>query len=386
MERANHQSPRKTNSVTYGLAAPADDAELRRLLRENPMPNAISLSFECEPCYDRAAAIQGPLHQTIIGRRVESGALIGMGSRSVRPTFVNGSVQPVGYLSQLRLDPELGRGLYLARAVSQAFAFFRTLHADGRAPFYFGSIIEENGPARRLMSSGLPDFPMVREYARLHTYAVCVGRRKPPLPLPAGLCLARGSTVHIGAIVDCLMRNGARRQLAPYWTAAELFSPERTPGLAPDDFCLALEGKRVIGCVACWDQSGFKQTVVRGYAPKLTRWRRPLNLAARLGGWPVLPAPGTPLHYCYASHLAVDDDNPIIFAALLRELYNRALERGYDYVMIGLSEANPLRSVLTAAYRHLSYISRLYLLAWQAESALLSALDGRIAGPEIAVL
>ncbi|MEK7327670.1 MAG: hypothetical protein AAB217_20690, partial [Chloroflexota bacterium] len=60
------------------------------------------------------------------------------------------------------------------------------------------------------------------------------------------------------------------------------------------------------------------------------------------GGWPALPNPHTLLQYCYASHLAIDDDDPAIFAALLRALYNHAAECRYNYFLIGLSEANPL--------------------------------------------
>ena len=37
--------------ISVELATSADDADLRRMLRENPMPGAISVSFEREPNY-----------------------------------------------------------------------------------------------------------------------------------------------------------------------------------------------------------------------------------------------------------------------------------------------------------------------------------------------
>jgi len=100
----------------------------------------------------------------------------------------------------------------------------------------------------------------------------------------------------------------------------------------------------------------------------------------------VLPPPGTPLYHCYASHLAVDDDNPQVFVALLRVLYNHLASQGYSYFMIGLSEANPLRPVVTASYQHITYTSQLYLVAWEDSLGAIFPDDRRVPGPEIAVL
>ena len=44
---------------TLRLAALTDEAALRRMLRENPMPGAISLTFEREPDYFAAAGVDG---------------------------------------------------------------------------------------------------------------------------------------------------------------------------------------------------------------------------------------------------------------------------------------------------------------------------------------
>lgn len=371
---------------SYTLATGDDDAELRRLLRDNPLPGLVKFSFEREPSFFDAAALEGDAHQTVVVRQPETGAIIGMGSLSLRSLYVNGAVMDVGYMSQLRLDAPYRSGLLLAKVLTKCFALWRSLDFEGRAPFYFGSIIANNAPVMRLFEAGLPGLPRFRPYGELYTYAILRGRRKRPLSLPAGLTLVRGSAEHTDAIVACLQRNGARRQLAPVWTAANLFSAARTPGLHPQDFFLALAGQRVVGCLACWDQQRLKQTVVRAYAPLLARTRRLINGAARLGGWFTLPPPGSALGYAYASHLAVDADDPAIFAALLRALYNYAVERAYAYVMLGLSAANPLRATVTKAYRHLAYVSRLYLAAWPEQAAVLSTLDARVPAPEIALL
>jgi len=368
-------------SLKFELARPEDDPGLRRLLRENPMPGSISLSFEREPNYFNASLIEGRFHQTLVAHEMESGKVIGVGNRSVRPMFVNGVVQDIGYMSQLRIHPRYGKGLYLARGLAQGFKLYRELHEDGRAPFYLMSIIEDNLPARKLLTSSLPDYPCAQEYARMFTYAIYRTRRKRALSLPHPLRLVRGDKKYGTEIVDCINRNNACKQFASFWTCDSLFASNLTPA----DFFLALERDRVVGCLACWDQTAFKQTVVRGYSGALARWRRILNAFAPFGLSPYLPEPNTPLRHSYASHLAIDGDNPQIFAALLRAVYNENLARGYNHFMIGLAESNPLRKVVRS-YRPLTYISQIYLVTWDSGNVFMTNLDQRIPGMEIAVL
>jgi hypothetical protein len=204
--------------------------------------------------------------------------------------------------------------------------------------------------------------------------------------MPDGLQLARGSSAYINETVACLQRNGARYQLAPHWTSDILFNPDHTPGLTPDDFFLALDGERVVGCLAAWDQSCFKQTVVRSYSGALARWRGPANLVARLAGWPVLPPPHTPFRYCCASHLAIDEDRADVFVALVRAVYNHAVGKRYSYFMLGLCENHPFLETVISTYPHIDYTSQLYLVAWEQGLEALSQVDDRLPGIEISVL
>src|SRR5438876_460202 len=46
----------------FDLATPADDADLRRVLAETPMPGAITVSFRREPSYFHGAVVAGRFH------------------------------------------------------------------------------------------------------------------------------------------------------------------------------------------------------------------------------------------------------------------------------------------------------------------------------------
>ena len=369
--------------IVFELATPEDDGELRCLLRQNTLPGAISVSFEREPNYFTGAKVEGPFHQTIVARDQSVGRIIAMGSRSIRDLYLNGAARSVGYLSQMRISPGYRA---MRKALSRGFEFLRTLHQDGRTRLYFSTIIEENLPAHRLFAAGLPGLPRFQEHGRMHTLALYCRRKRRALALPGGLLLTRGSLAHADAIVDCLQRNGCRFQLAPYWTKDTLFNADLTPDLAAEDFFSAMDGERVVGCLALWDQSSFKQAVVRGYSGRLARWRRLMNVGASIAALPTLPPANTPIRHCYASHLAVEDDNPDIFAGLVRNVYNCAVDRGYSYCMLGLSDNHPLLESLVSTYPHIDYRSVLYVMAWEQEVEVLSELDGRVPGIEVSTL
>jgi hypothetical protein len=373
------------SGVRFELARESDDEALRRLLRDNPMPGSIALTLEREPSYFRAAAVEGPFHQVMVGRDEDTGEVVGMGTRSVRPVFLNGEVRDVGYLGQLRVLHQEGKPLFVSRALARGFGFLKALHADGRAPLYLTSITSGNAPARRLLTAGLAGYPRYSEYAPFRTFAIALGRQLPDVHPPAGVRVVRAGASYVDAIHECLERNGPRRQFAPLWRRGVLFNDRYTPDLAPEDFLLAIRRDTVVGCVACWGQGGFKQTVVRSYGGALGRYRRPLNLAARIVGWPALPEPGSAIRSCHASHVAIDDDDRAVFAALLRTLYNHAASRGFDYAMLGLSPRDPLVGI-AESYRHVLYKSDLYLVRWEDGRDEVARVDQRAAGPEAAIL
>jgi len=367
--------------LTVELAGPQDDPEIRRLLRDNPMDGAIRVSLEREPDAFLAAGVEGDSHATVVARDPETGRIVGMGTRCVWNAFVNGEPCRLGYLSQLRVDRAArGRRSLLAAG----YAALRDLRGPGEAPFDLTSIIADNETARRLLGGGVPGLPRYRELAGFVTLVVPVGRKG-----QQGREIETGRTERMAEVADCLMRNRRRYQAAPFFTVEELLSPERSRGLSPEDFRLAVRDGRVVGCLALWDQSGFKQVVVRGYAPRLSRWRPWINRFSPVLGTPRLPDPGERLPHAYISHIAVDGDDPEIFEALVEAAYAEARARRYVYVVIGLAAGHPWLPWLERRFRPRRYESVLYTVDWgegAAATAAINALDGRLPHVEAALL
>ena len=369
--------------MRLAVAGPGDDAELRRLLRDNPMSGSVRISLEREPCSFLAASIEGHLHQTVTVRAPGDGRLLGIGSRAVMTAWVNGDRGPLGYLGGLRIDQTQSAR---RRVLVHGYRKLRELHGDGAAPFYLTTIVEDNRPARRLLEAGLEGLPRYRLLETLVTLVIPVGgpARRGRTRGEAGL--QRGSAESLGELADCLERNGRRHQFARAWTVQDLESPERTRDLRPGDFLYRSAGGRVTGCLAVWDQSRFKQTVVRGYHPWLGRARPLVNALRPWLRQPRLPPPGGALRSAFVSHLAVDGDDPDTALALLRGAVSEARARGLDHLVLGLAARHPLCAAVERAFPHREYRSVLYQVYWEDDRERIPALDDRVPHPEVATL
>jgi hypothetical protein len=364
----------------YEIATQKDDPELRRLLRESPFEGSISLSFEREPNYFLASAIEGPFHETVVVRDSKTCEILGIGDRSVRPLYLNGEIKDIGYFSGLRANKEYQVGLAVARFLGKGFEGQRERHKDGRTKFYLMSIVSDNNPAKRLLDSNLPHYPRLFPHTHMFTYAIHPARPKKEPKIK----ITRATPDLIPAIIDCLQRNGIRRQFFPHWTQQTLLS-SLTPGLSISNFFLAQNAGRIRGCFALWDQQACKQTVVRKYSGNIAHYRKLINFLSPLGFWASLPDSGTRLNQCFACFLAVDADDLEIFSALLHALYNEAARLKYDYFLIGLAKDNPFHSIVKT-YRPITYESDIYLAAWEDGFDEVAHIDSRPSGVEIALL
>ena len=87
----------------------------------------------------------------------------------------------------------------------------------------------------------------------------------------------------------------------------------------------------------------------------------------------------------YAAFTCIADNDSGIFDLLLRHVLQSANEQGMAWLMIGLTERDPL---LAIALRrpHIPYCSRLYTVGWDNGSEFHDRLDSRISHVELATL
>ena len=364
-------------NLVFAVADRADDAEIRRLLRDNALGGWVQLSLERSP--DAFAADFGLArsHAFIIARDAASGETAGICERSVRDAFVDGEVRRLPYLAALRIAPAYRHRI---RVLEGGFAAVRSLlHDPADLPFALTSITADNAPARRLLCAGLPRLPQYRPVGELATFAIRTAScRVSPTVAPA-------TRDDLPAIAMLLQRVYRRFAFAPVWRATDLERLIAAGRPRIEDFLVVRRGLGLRGCLAVWDQSAVKQAVIRGYAPWLRRLRPVVNLAAPLIGTPRLPPPGSPLRQVYLSHVAVVDDDPSVFRALLRAGLTHARRRGFAVALTGFATSHPFAAV-AARYTATTYRTLLHVVDWESTGTSHDAVSKRLPHPEIAVM
>jgi hypothetical protein len=363
-------------NIGFAVAGREDDADLRHLLRSNATGGWIHLALAREPDAFMAAATMGRLHGYILARDLSTREPAGMCEWSARDCYIDGEPRLLAYLGALRLAPRYRHRLSVLEGGFEAVR--RLLHDDRATPYALTAIATENRPALRLLGANLPGLPAYRPLETFSTFALR------PRDTRAQTQVERARPDDLPAIAVCLERAYRHYQFAPVWRASDLADGRLCPGLQPEDFLIVRRGPGIAACVALWDQSAFKQTVVLGYDRRL-QWLRPaINLVAPLLRSPRLPAPGETLRQVYLSHLAFDGNDTALFRALIDAALAQGHRRGHALALLGLATRHPLAEVLRRQYRPREYRTLLHLVQWSGgDEALPTA---RLPHVEIAVL
>ncbi len=334
----------------FQLADTAWDERLEQVAAE-PVPGTIRVAYEHRPGFLASLSVLGDDCQVVVGHHGEH--IDGLGVRSTRRQYLDGEPRRLGYLGGLRIRPSSRSTIGLARG----YAFLRQLHEQDPVPGYLTTVIAGNTAARAILESGRAGLPAYRDCGTYTTY-VLAGKNA---PLPPGIRPA--GPADIEAVFALLCEAGRRRQGFPVLAPEELGTP-RLRGLGITDFLLAERDGILLGCLAGWDQTGFRQHRVTGYAGAL-RWLRPLlNPFLAAGGYPRLPPPGTALASLQAALLAVPGDNPQVAADLIRGLRARTARENRHHLCLGLHERDPLAAALRP-FPAVRYEARLYAVAWE---------------------
>ena len=357
-------------SIAFRLAEHKDNAELLQLMADMPMPGAVRVAYCRDPDFFATHKVEGRISQTIVGVDTGSGDIVGMGTRSIKPAYINGLRANIGYLSGLRVRESYRSTIHLARG----YEMLQDLHNDGQADLYLSAVLNDNAIARTLTKSRAR-LPAYHDIGQFRTMAVSLSQL-PTVRKVNGLTLRSATPADVDLLVEFLNEQGRLRQFFPAYSKDDFCADSGLLyGLALEDVLLAFDNNQLDGVVAAWDQKAFRRSVVAGYS-RSTALARPLyNLWAKLTRLPVLPPTGSVLDYFCLALTCVRGDNEDVFLALLRELFERNRGR-YSFMMAGMHEADPLFSALSR-FRHRDYLSRLYAVCWKDGQDLFSSLDGR---------
>lgn len=360
-------------------ATPDDEPEIRTLVGSVAMPGTVSVRFEREPDYFLGTTIQGRPCDVLIARHVPDDALAGVMVRAERRVYLDGQESRVAYIGQIRIAPRFQGRWLMQRAALE------TVRMHDRSMPYMGVIASDNPVALgTIVGHRPPGSAVIQRVARLRSLAFLTTHRPGPWRARAGLPVTAAQPDTLDAIVDFLRLHGPSRQLFPVIDKEDLLDGLSYRGLRPQDLSIAWRDGDIAGVLGSWDQSGYKQEILAGTGPWLGRLRPAYDLLARAVGARPLPRPGEPIRTAFGCLRCTADDDPDVFAALLRAARVHARRQGQAFLLIGFDVREPLARTLGRALA-VPYESDVFLGSFPQDGTVMQ-LDGRPVHIEVGTL
>lgn len=323
---------------TIRTATPADEDALRACLREIPTEGRIPLVFEREPSFFGSLAVHESA-EIIIAEG--DGETLGFAMRAIDTLFVEGRLERVGYLGALRVRADARD----ARAIARGYKHLREMHHRDPVRLHLTTLQANNHAARTVLESGRLGIPPYVFLETIHSHVFSPRAPRPPASGSAGhACDVAPAHTIPPADIDAFVEAQAPRRNFTHAPHVYRADGPRTPGLSPADVLVATDGSRILGMLAFWRTTVFKQIRVMRYPPALRLARPAINALAPLTRRPWVPPAPSVLDTVYASFPLVADDDPTVLARLLLEGC-RTLPKT-THVVLGICGSDPLLAAL----------------------------------------
>ena len=337
------------------IASLSDDDELREILSKTYMKGEISLSFESEPSFFNSISILGESQEVLIIRDLENEKIIGFMIKSIKNVFINGHPKKVRYLSSLRLLDEYRRG----RLMHQGFQYLKSFIENSNM-INFTTIIEDNRYARDMLTSSRVGLPNYLPIGKMKTFIIKPTSRvryksKSNIKIEKGI-----SKFSLKEIISFLHKEGSKKDFFPVYTE-EMFNSSQLRDFDINNLYLAHNETEILGVVGVWDQTRFKQTVVKELSNKY-KLLKPFNnyILSPIFNYPLISPPGK-IRSFYINLISIRNNNPDTLSLLIDQISIDYSNCGYNYFIIGLSENDNLCFSLDN-FHTLEYNSLLYLV------------------------
>lgn len=341
-------------------ATEADNGQILSLLSSTPQPGAISLSFERSPNYFHGAAVITERPDVYVLRTPgsDSHTTMGLFNIGTRRLFINGELQAVRYLHDLRL----AHGVRGTRALGLAFQTTRELMDDHE--LFQAVVLEDNQSFLATMMRPRRMMPDMTARGSIETSLI---HGRPVRKLDASSVEIRPATVtDIPAMQALLDEEGPLRQYFHYHDLSQL--GEAQPwyrGLSVSDYYLIFEDSELAGLAGAWDQKPFKQTRVASYSSTVRLGRPLYNAWARVTRGMPLPPVGRCLSYLTLHSVVIRNHNVHLFRMLVNALL-RGPARHYDAIACGFFTSDPV-SQGPRAFARRTLLSHHFVGTWSRE-------------------
>lgn len=251
---------------------------------------------------------------------------------------VNGIIQTVFHFTDFYLDDSLRRRNLYYLAGPYIYAQLPTDCKIG-----YGIFIRGNLPVASIVKKTadmMDHVPVTRLVADIKVYSIFLLFKKKRLNQYQ---IRTATSDDVSQIVELLYQEHQGRLFGKH-ISTESFIKEldEAPALSLDNYYVALENNIILGVLAIWDTNSFNRVKVVKYGWSFKIVRLFHSLAAKVFKFKVLPNAGGHLKALFIRDIAIKDQDPHIFHALLIHVYNQFRTADYHLIYSGVTKGNPL--------------------------------------------
>ena len=264
--------------------------------------------------------------------------LIGYAMVCRKKLYVNGIPREIGYLANMYVLPEGRKKGWLYRASEPLFR--EVLEEAGLG---YATTMKGNRKTEPMIGRRIEKFPFIPHSKIIgvnciHNILITFRRRE-----VSGYRVRRATESDIGEISRLLDAEYRNRLFGPVMTEENLLKTiARRPGFSISDYFVAEKDGKIVGTCSAWDISAIRKLRVMAYRKEYRAIKLAYGLVAPVLGFPALPEPGDTFREMVINDFGVEGRSPEILRALVTHLYILCRERGYNMLMIGSDERDPI--------------------------------------------
>ena len=302
-------------------ASPTDGAEILRILESAPAKGNIELLYTRRPDAYESYMKESGEARVFLSRNGDRA--VGTCAEIIREVYIGGKACKAAYVCGLKKDAEYGGSVGLGAR------FLRDLRRDD-IDYYFCSVVADNTDAQRMFEKSR----RLIEMKPISDYKTYILNPKVRIKAPKHSLSFRQATDRDRArLIAFLNTEGKKKDLFPVIKTLDAFY-----NLSIEDFYLLLDGDRIVATAALWNQTEYKQYVVKKYRGmmRLARMANPILSALR---YCKLPKENEPLNFPMLSFFLSQNDNEDYYRILLGEI-KKEIAKSYGMLVIGLPKGH----------------------------------------------
>jgi predicted N-acetyltransferase YhbS len=354
-----------SHRVEIRQASEADNDGLIALTRMTPMDGTISLRIDRDPDFFALLRLRG---KSKVFAAVRGPQVIGCISAALRAAYISGVPETIAYIGDMKVHPSFSGSLVAVRLIKALEADLRLNGID----LCFCVAADGNHRVMPLFEGrlGMP------RWVRLGRFLVNGLVPSPFTSYSKHYSIDTAQAADIPAITTLLDRFHRTRQFAPQLAADEI--APTLPSSPEEPFprtLVARTGQRVVATLTLCDTAPVKRNVLLNAPTPLKMALALLRVAAAPFPGFCVPRMGQALRLLTAHYAACEDGHRPALEALIAVARAEAFRYQFSFLMLGLHESDPLRSLARRIPR-LTFSS----IAWAASLGDPSGLENRVAG------